>query len=113
MPKYLFLMYNEKMEMPNNPTPEQIENGTKPWRDYIYPLEAKGTFVSANPVSWEGKMLTETGVEDYQPQKIDFGGYMIITANDMDEAIEIAKQSPSYKMKAGPITIRKINEVNI
>ena len=113
MPKYLLLMYNEKMEMPTNPTPEQIENGIKPWRDYISPGTEKGSFVSANPVLWEGKMLTEKGIEDYKPQKIDLGGYMIITAKDMNEAIKIAKQSPHSIMKSGPTTIRKIEEVLI
>ncbi len=36
---------------------------------------------------------------------------MIITAKDMNEAIKLAKQSPHSIMKAGPTTIRKIEEV--
>ena len=101
------------MEMPNKPTPEQIESGIKPWRDYITPLKNKGKSIAANPVMWNGKMLTNNGVEDYKPQKIDLGGYMIVEAKDINEAIEIAKKSPHFLMKSGPTTIREITEVQI
>lgn len=111
MGKYLLLMYNKEMRMPKNPTKKQKEDGMKPWRDYLGPLAKKGGLESSAPVHWEGKVITSSGIKNYKAQKIDLGGYMIIKAKNMAQAVKIAKNSPHAKAHMGATTVREIVEV--
>jgi hypothetical protein len=113
MGKYLLLMYNKEMKMPKNPTKKQMEEGMAPWRDYLGPLMKKGALVAAQPVQWKGKMVTKTGAKDYKPEKVDLGGYMIVKAKNMAEAMKIAKSSPHAKMGVGATTIRECVEMQM
>ena len=113
MGKYLLLMYNKEMRMPKNPTKKQMEAGMKPWRDYLGPLSKRGRLELSAPVQRKGKMVTPSGTKDYKAQKIDLGGYMIIKAKDMAEAVKIARSSPHAKTKMGPTTIREIVEMQM
>lgn len=113
MGKYLLLMYNKEMRMPKNPTKKQMEDGIKPWRDYLGPLMKKGVLEASAPVFWNGKTVTKTGAKDYKAEKIDLGGYMIIKAKNMAEAVKIAKNSPHAKSGMGTTTIRECVEMQM
>lgn len=80
MGKYLLLMYNKEMRMPTRPTKKQMEEGMRPWNEYLAPLMKKGVVESVAPVQWNGKMITAKGTKEYKAEKIDLGGYMIIKA---------------------------------
>jgi hypothetical protein len=108
MGKYLLLMYNKEMRMPKHPTKKQMEEGMKPWNDYLGPLMKKGVVESVSPVQWSGKAITKTGAKDYKPAKIDLGGYMILNAKNMAEAVKIAQRSPHAKAGMGTTTVREI-----
>ena len=111
MGKYLLLMYGKEMRMPKNVTKAQMEAGVRPWREYLGPLTKRKKLISSAPVSWRGKMLTARGTKNYSPRSIDLGGYMLIEAKSMAEAIKIAKRSPHHKMRAGVTTIRECMQV--
>ncbi len=111
MGKYLLLMYNKEMRMPKNPTKKQMEEGMRPWNEYLGPLMKRGVVETAQPVQWKGKMVTKTGAKDYKPQKVDLGGYMIIKAKNMAEAVKIARNSPHAKAGMGATTIRECVEM--
>jgi hypothetical protein len=113
MGKYLLLMYNKEMRMPKNPTKAQMEAGIKPWREYLTPLMKKGIVESTAPVQWNGKSVTAKSSKDYKAQKIDLGGYMIIKAKNMAEALKIAKSSPHAKTNMGTTTVREIIEMQM
>lgn len=113
MGKYLLLMYNKEMRMPKRPTKAQMEAGMRPWREYLGPLAKKGVLETALPVAWRGKTVTATGTKNYRPQKVDLGGYMIINAKSMAEAVKIAKNSPHAKTRMGPTTVRECVEMQM
>jgi hypothetical protein len=113
MKRYLLLMYNKEMRMPAKVTKEMAEAGIKPWRDYLTPLMKKGLVESVAPVQWKGKMLTSRGTKSYNPRAIDLGGYMVIKAKNMADAIKIAKKSPHAKTRMGPTTVREIVEIEM
>lgn len=113
MGKYLLLMYNKELRMPKNPTKKQMEDGIKPWRDYLTPLMKKGIVESVNPVQWNGKAVTKAATKDYKAGKVDLGGYMIIKAKSMAEALKIAKSSPHAKTGMGTTTVREIVEMQM
>jgi hypothetical protein len=58
-------------------------------------------------------MVTKTSTKDYKPQKVDLGGYMIIKAKNMAEAVKIAKSSPHAKTGMGPTTVRECVEMQM
>ncbi len=112
MKRYLLLMYNKEMPMPKNLTKAQMKAGMKPWMDYLAPLNKKKMVESTAPVQWNGKTVTSsTAAKDYKAGRLDVGGYMVIKAKNMAEAIAIAKKSPHAKTRMGPTIIREVVEV--
>lgn len=111
MGKYLLLMYNREMRMPKNPTKKQMEEGTRPWREYLGKLSKKGALNDALPVQFRGKAITATGTKNYRPQKVDLSGYMVINAKSMADAVRIAKDSPHARGKMGTTVIRECMEM--
>jgi hypothetical protein len=107
MKTYLLLMYNKEMRMPRNPTKAQMEEGIRPWRNYLGPLAKRRTLESSAPVERNGKMITPKGIKSYRAQKVDLGGYMVIKAPSMAAAVKIARKSPHAKMNMGTTTIRE------
>ena len=67
---------------------------------YIEQLKAKGKLIAAQPLVREGVIISKKG-ESWTKASFDPAGeiqvgYYHILANDMDEAIEIAKQNPEF-----------------
>ncbi len=106
-------MYNKEMRMPKKPTKQQMEAGMMPWKKYLGPLMKKGKVESVAPVQWKGKMVTGADTKDFKPQKVDLGGYMILNAKNMAEALKIAKDSPHAKARMGTTTVREIVEMKM
>jgi len=59
----------------------------------------------------DGKIVSSEGVTDgpFVESKEVIGGYMIIAADSMEEALEVARQSPGVAMPGSSIEIREIN----
>jgi hypothetical protein len=57
-----------------------------------------------------GKMVTSAGATDgpFIESKEIVGGFMIITAGSMDEAIEVARESPGVVMPGSSVEVREI-----
>lgn len=62
------------------------------------------------PFDPEGRVISKNSVSDYKTLGPDFGGYMIVMANSLDEAVEIAKGAPHIDM-GGKIIVRSITEM--
>jgi hypothetical protein len=63
------------------------------------------------PLKGGGKVVTSEGATDgpFVEAKEVIGGYMIIAAESMDEAIEVARQCPGVVMPGSSVEIREIN----
>jgi hypothetical protein len=57
-----------------------------------------------------GKMVTSDGVTDgpFVEAKEIVGGYMIVSAGSLDEAVKIAQQSPGTAMPGSSVEVREI-----
>jgi uncharacterized protein YciI len=57
-----------------------------------------------------GKMVTSEGVTDgpFVEAKEVVGGYMIVSAESLDEAVEVAQQSPGTAMPGSSVEVREI-----
>ena len=59
----------------------------------------------------DGKVVTSDGVTDgpFVETKEVVGGYMIVSADSMVEAVEVARQSPGVWMPGSSVEVREIN----
>src|SRR5436190_7480130 len=94
-------------------SPEQQQQFLKACMVYIEDLKSKGNLKSAQPLDRDGKMISgSTGsFKDgpYNESKEIIVGYYHILANDIDEAIAIAKRNPEFAfVKRAKIEVRPI-----
>lgn len=81
--------------------PEQHEAFLKKCETYITELKNGGKLISAQPLVREGKIIAGiTGARKELPfnerEEVQVGYYHIL-ADDMDEAVEIAKRNPEFE----------------
>ncbi len=80
------------------PSPEQMQAAIKPWQDWVGGIAAQNKLVSTgNRLHPEGKVVRPDKVVTNGPYaeiKEAIGGFVVIKANDFDEAAEIAKGCP-------------------
>jgi hypothetical protein len=93
-----------------NPTPEQLQESIKQWQDWIGGIAAQGKFVSTNQLGFTGKTLKPNHVitdGPYAEVKEIVGGYIIVKATDIDDAIKLAHGCPILFM-GGHVEVRDI-----
>ncbi|MBC7868329.1 MAG: transcription initiation protein [Gloeobacteraceae cyanobacterium ES-bin-316] len=96
------------------PTPEQMQEGIKHWQDWIGGIAAQGKFVSTNQLGFTGKTLKADGIitdGPYAEVKEIVGGYIIVKANGMDDAMDLAKGCPILFI-GGHVEVRAIMQLN-
>lgn len=62
------------------------------------------------PLKPGGKILTSTGVTDgpFAEAKELVGGYMLVSAESYEQALEIARESPALMMPGASVEIREV-----
>ena len=96
------------------PTPEQMQESIKQWQDWIGGIAAQGKFSSTNQLGFAGKTLKADGVitdGPYAEVKEIVGGYIIVKADDIDDAIKLAHGCPILFM-GGNVEVRDIMGIN-
>lgn len=96
------------------PTPEQMQESIKHWQDWIGGIAAQGKFSSANQLSFIGKTLKADGVVTdgpYAEVKEIIGGYIIVKATDIDEALTLAQGCPILFV-GGNVEVREVMRTN-
>jgi hypothetical protein len=82
-------------------SPEKQQQFLKKCEHYIGRLTTEGKLISAQPLVREGKMISGSkgAWKDapFNESKEVIVGYYHILANDLDEAIAIAKQNPEFE----------------
>ncbi len=73
---------------------EQTQAYMGEWQAWLGGLVASGALASGRPLEPGGKVVDKDGVNDYVPEEIGIGGYLIINAESLQEAAEIAQRSP-------------------
>ena len=91
-------------------SPEQMQAGIKQWQDWIGGIAAQGSFLSTNRLGFEGKTLNPNNVitdGPYAEVKEIVGGYIIVKADSIDEAIGMAEGCPILYI-GGHVEVRDI-----
>ena len=112
--KYMMLIYTNEKSWTDKERQDCFEESTQ----LTHELHAKGQFLGASPLQSvematsvrvrEGKRFITDG--PFTETHEQLGGYFLIEANDLDEAIQIAFRIPGARK--GTVEVRPIHELN-
>ncbi|MBL0135623.1 MAG: hypothetical protein IPP79_17420 [Chitinophagaceae bacterium] len=110
MEKFMLIFQGDKA-VPTG-SPEEMQAMMGKWMAWIDKLAKQGRYESGEPLLPGGKLVKGTNgshVTDgpYTEGKEIVGGYFIINAKDMDEAVEIAKDCPDFDY-GGEVQVRQV-----
>jgi hypothetical protein len=93
-------------------SPEQIQVWMKQTMDWIGGIAAQNKFVGGNGLPFEdAKVVHHKGMVTNGPFgdiKETLGGYVIVKADSIEEAVEFAKGSPVLQGEGNTVEVRKI-----
>ena len=114
MKEFLMIFRNEKPEGGQIPSAAEMQTMMQDWQNWIGGIAAQGKFVSTNRLYSEGKSIFADGAVidgPYAEVKEMVGGYLIVTADSLDEAVEMAKSCPNLKY-GGKVEIRGVMSID-
>lgn len=113
MQEYLLIFRHEDGE--KIASPEQIQVWMKQTMDWIDSIAAKNKFVGGNGLPFEGAKVVRAAADGllvtngpFGDIKETLGGYIIVKADSVDEAVEFAKGSPVLQGIGNSVEVRKI-----
>ncbi len=112
--EFMLLFRNEKVEDSEKPSAEQMLAVMKQWQGWIKGIAAAGKFGGTNRLLPEGRSVNSGKVVSdgpYMEVKEMVGGYVIVKADNMDEATEIAKSCPNL-LYGGKVEIRAVMTID-
>ena len=93
-------------------SPEQIQVWMKQTMDWIGGIAAQNKFVAGNGLPFdEARVVGHNNIVTNGPFgeiKETIGGYIIVKADSVDEAVEFAKGSPVLQGDGNTVEVRKI-----
>lgn len=92
------------------PTKEEMEQMKEDWGSFIGNIAIKEKLDSTHQLGFNGKQIaTDSSITDgiLISESKTISGNMIVKANSLDEAVEMAKDSPILKM-GGSVEVRNI-----
>lgn len=99
-----------------NTSPEFMQSQMGKWMAWIQKLTKAGKYVSGEPLLPGGKLIAGKGktVSDgpYTEGKEVVGGFFVINADNMDEAVKICDDYPSYEY-GGSVQVRQIMKLDM
>jgi hypothetical protein len=111
-PEYLLLFRGT--DWSKGLSPEEIQKVVGEFRAWFEQLVGQGKVLSGKPLEREGRIVSDKNgrvVADgpFAESKEAIGGFFLLRVNDLDEAVEIAKQCPSLGY-GGKVEVRPIAE---
>jgi len=100
MPEFMFFIRKQRNSEASL-SAEVHEKFLKSCERYISSLKKDGKLISAQPIEWVGKIISSSG-GSWKAQPFDelgevIGGYYHIRANDLEEAVSLAKANPEFE----------------
>jgi hypothetical protein len=98
-------------------SPNEMQAEMGKWFAWIEKLSATNQYIAGEPLLPGGKLVSGVGGTNvidgpYTEGKEVVGGYFIIEAKDMDEAVTIAKDNPDHAL-GGSTQVRKVMKVEM
>ncbi len=92
------------------PTEEELNHMKKSWGDFIGNIAAQGKLISTHQLGFEGVQINSNRTLKERlliTEGKTLGGNMIVNANSLHEAVELAKECPILNM-GGSVEVRNI-----
>ena len=112
MEKFMFIFHGG---MPSDASPEQMQANMGKWFGWIEKLSKDGTYVAGEPLLPGGKLIKgKKSVTDgpYTEGKELVGGFFIVNADNMDEAVKLCDDYPDYEI-GGSIQVRQVLKIDM
>lgn len=110
MSQFLYLFRGAKAM--DTYSPEEMEVHMGKWKAWMGGLAQQGTLLGGSPLDKGGSVLTAGGsvVTDgpYAEGKEVVGGYIMVEAASLAEAIEISKQCPIFESEDAKLEVREV-----
>jgi len=111
MKDFLLVFRSDFSQTPQR-SPEEMQANTKKWMDWIGNIAAQDKLTNrGNSLSPKGKVLkADNLITDgpYTEIKEAIGGYSIVKADSIEDALELAKGCPIFAV-GGNVEVREIN----
>lgn len=111
MEEYLLLMRLDIITKEAQPSPEQMQEYMKMYRDWVGGIAAQGKFVKGVGLSTEGRVARADGVVTDGPfaeLKESLAGFIIVKADSFDEAEAMARECPILGGQGNTVEVRKV-----
>ena len=116
MEKFMFLFRGGENHAHNAQDSQAAKDNMQKWVNWMQALAEKGTLVGGEPLQPTGKQVNGTGkvVTDgpFMEGKELVGGYLIVNANNIDEAVVISKGCPIFS-EDGKLEVRPIQNMEM
>ncbi len=109
--KEFMLMFRYEPNMNYQPTEAELVEMHQTWGAYFGKLGAQGQMISTHVLGFEGaQVASDKTVTDgfLVANNLMVSGNLIVSVNTLEEAIEIAKESPILNM-GGTVEVRSID----
>jgi hypothetical protein len=115
MKEFLFIFRRDVETYESQPSPEQMQAIMKAWQDWMGSIAAQDKLASSgNRLSSDGRVVKPGNVVTNGPYveiKEAIGGYIMVRADSIDEAAEIAKGCPIFAIN-GNVEVRMVVPMN-
>ena len=96
-------------------SPEELQNNMGKWMSWVESLNKEGKYVSGEPLLPGGKLVSSaSAVTDgpFTEGKEVVGGYFIVNAANMEEAVDISKSYPDFEY-GGSVQVRQVMQLEM
>lgn len=97
MKQYMFIIRGGQLD---NPSPEEMQEEMQKWGVWMGNLAEKGLLVGGEPLDSPAKSFIENGTKvidrPLAEGKEMVGGYIIVKAENLDQAAELTKGCPGF-----------------
>jgi hypothetical protein len=110
MSEYMYLFRGGEIPVAQR-SAENMQAHLQKWRDWIQALSQQGTFITGQPLQTGGQVVAGRAkvITDgpFAEGKEIVGGYLIVRAADLAEAVEMSKGCPIFE-HGGSVEVRAI-----
>ena len=106
---YMFIFHSASY---NGLSPDEVQKNMQKWFGWIEKLQKKGVYKGGEALEKTGKMLSHRNGKfvidgPFAESKELVGGYFIVEAGSLDEAVEMAKDYPDFSYD-GKVEVREV-----
>ncbi|MCI0706867.1 MAG: YciI family protein [Ignavibacteriae bacterium] len=96
-------------------SPDEVQKNMEKWFGWIEKLRNKGVYKAGEALEKTGKMLSQKNGKyivdgPFAESKELVGGFFIVEAGSLDEAVEMAKDYPDFS-NGGSVQVREVRVI--